>query len=122
MSKNLTVKPQKKQNSNSYTKEKFIELQNTRVIQKNLVHVIGISEKLCDNEVPFLIKFFSCSAKRNISDSMERLPKFVLILKKLMILITSTVLLSLPSLLFHPITKQLLQSHFLTTSLFTDMS
>jgi hypothetical protein len=77
MSKNLTVKSQKKQNSNSYTKEKLVELQNTRVIQKNLVHVIGISEKLCDNEVYFIIKFFSCLVKKNILDSMERLPNFV---------------------------------------------
>lgn len=57
MSKNLAVKSQKKLHLNSYTKEKLLELQNTRIIQKNLVHVIGISEKLCDNEVFFVLNF-----------------------------------------------------------------
>ena len=38
------------------TVTKYKELQNTRIIQKNLIHVIGISLKLCDKEVSNKIK------------------------------------------------------------------
>lgn len=108
MSKNLKGKSQKKQNSTKFSKEKLIELQNTRIIQKNLVHVIGISEKLCDNEVFLKSLFFSYLVKKNILDNMEKSAKYVLILNLLMIQITKMVRVFLLLLLILRIMKQLL--------------
>jgi len=58
MSKINKDKNKNKQKTKKLTTDQFAELQHTRVIQKNLTHIIGISRKLCDKDVKiYILKF-----------------------------------------------------------------